>query len=832
MVSKETIQSIFERASFKYPEQTAIIYESNSLSYRQLNEKANQLAHFMLSTTKIEPDNLIALCMDRNEFLIISLLAILKTGGAYVPIDPNFPDDRIEYILKDTSPKLILTNQSNFFKINSIRRNSCVIPVDELFIKNKVLTFPVSNPEVNISNKNLAYVIYTSGTTGYPKGVMIEHLSYIDVINSIKNLHFKNNEMINTYSITNYVFDIFGLEYGLPLLNGGTITLGNLEFSKLDCSKYSFIQMTPSFLNLKLDEILPSSACHLFVGGEPLNAQLLRNALKKFPSVTNLYGPTETTIWSTAKVYNQEETRITIGSAFENEQLYILKHNLCPVLQGEIGELHIGGVGLARGYLNRDDLTREKFIIPPFSKKMNLYKTGDMVRLLANGEIQYVGRTDFQVKVRGYRIELGEIESVLAEFPGIQQCIVIAKPYQSDTILIGYYVSKEKFDDQIILDYLQSKLPKYMVPQKLFRLTELPLTFNGKLDRKSLPEFSISLFADSYIAPSREPEKMIAKIWEKILGFNELNIGLNDDFFKLGGHSISAIKLIAEVNKNFATKLNIIDIYTNTTLCSFTKRVERNNSKYRSIIKYNHLQDIPDKPYIFMIHPGAGGCEVYSSLATKMNNLFNCYGVDSYNLYHSTKIDNLNELAQYYLNQISHHAPKANTKAWNFLGWSLGGQIALEMAAILEQHGYSNINIYLLDTVLNDSNLSKIRTELDIIPLKANHKKTALSKGYVEGYVRLLIENMDVEHKLICQNITGELTTSKVYLFKASIVESTENNPIQEHMATLKHNNIELYLKDKSNFHLIQVKHADHNNILKQEAFIYKTINKLVGQGT
>lgn len=826
-----TITSMFELQASKYPNEVALIYETCILTYQALDERANQLAGLMKSIAQIEPDNLIAVCLDRNENLIISLLAVLKTGGAYVPIDPNFPIHRIEYILKDTCPKLIICNQSNLCKISSVNQNTSVLLIDEPQTQNKINTFPIKKPEANISNKNLAYVIYTSGTTGTPKGVMIEHASFIELIHSIQSLHFNNKEQINTYSITNYVFDIFGLEYGLPLFSGGTITLGNIEFSQLNCSNYSFLQMTPSFICSKLDEIIPSPSCKLFIGGEPLSPQLLRKSLKKFSSVTNLYGPTETTIWSTAKIYTQEKAKITLGKAFANEELYILDQNLHPAQQGDVGELYIGGIGLARGYLNLDDLTQEKFINSPFNNSQKLYKTGDMVRVLVNNDIEYIGRNDFQVKIRGYRIELGEIETVLSEFPGIQQSIVVSKTYQLNNLLIGYFVSKEPLEESRILNYLESKLPNYMIPQKLIGLTKFPLTFNGKIDRNALPEPIISLFSDSYIPPSNELENTIVKIWQTVLGLNEAAIGLDDDFFKLGGNSISAIKIISEINKKFKLQLKIVDIFINKTLGLFVKKITNNDLKYQSIIKFNDTEDFHTKPYIFMIHPASSGCEVYSSLATKIKNIFNCYGIDSYNLYNKPKIEKLNELAQYYLNQINLHIFQQNIKEWHIFGWSFGGQIAMEMAYILEQNGFSNINIYLLDTVLNDLTLFKIRTELDIHPLKEHHKKNALLKGYDEEYVKLIIENMEIEHKLICQNITNSLTKSKVYLFKASLVENTEmiqSNSLIEYISNLESNNIEFFLSETSKLHLYQVEHANHNNILTQEEYINEVLKKII----
>lgn len=825
-----TIAAVFEHQVSQYPDEIAIISEKITLTYHQLNQKANQLAYLIQSQANFETNNLIAVCLERNEAIIISILAILKAGAAYVPIDPQFPEQRIKFILSDVNPTILLCNSRDLITLNAIKPSGTItLALDDVDVQNKMYACPtINNSNTSKNNRELAYVIYTSGTTGQPKGVMIEQLSYLDLIKNIWDLHFKRQEQIHTYSITNYIFDIFGLEYGLPLLSGGTFTLGNIEQYPLNCSDYDFVQMTPSLLSLKLDAITFAGTCKLFVGGEPLNPHLLQKALEKFHSVSNLYGPTETTIWSTAKIYTQMQSPITIGQALKNEQLLVLDENLAQIPAGEIGELYIGGLGLARGYLNRADLTKEKFIQSPFNANQKLYRTGDMVRLLANGEIEYIGRNDFQVKINGYRIELGEIETIISQITGVKQTVVVAREEKNAHYLIAYYTANLPIDDVTLYDYLKNRLPSYMIPSRLIYLAQFPLTFNGKLDRSALPDPKNQLTSNAKKKSSTTIEKIVTNLWEQILELEPGTINLEDDFFKLGGNSILGTRLITAINHEFSTKLNVIDIYTSKTVQAFVQKVAKKRLSYQPIISFNESHHDIHKSNIFMIHPGAGGCEVYHSLALKLKALFNCYGLDSYNLYNQVKINSLNKLAHYYLEQIDLYSLKSKQSDWHLLGWSLGGQIALEMAVILEKQGVENITVYLLDTVLNDQHLLKLRSELDIIPLKAKHEKNALLHGYDKEYVQLVINNMDVEHQLICQDITDKLNVTKIHLFKAALMEQKNINAITQYIAGLKVNNMEYFFNNKDDFNLYTINDADHNNILLQEEYLYEKIKAII----
>ena len=588
----KTIHELFEEQVEKTPDSVAVVYEGSQLTYQELNNRANQLANYLRQKYNVKPDDLVALCLDRSEYILIAILAVLKAGGAYVPMDPSYPNERIQYVLEDTNTKVVLTNAiykeklENLSKIKSAHIENTqrpgILEIDSGLLKKQLIGQKKINLENVVSNINLAYAMYTSGTTGNPKGVMIGHEAFIETINCINRLYFPEKKNIKTYSMTSYVFDIFGLEYGLPLLSGGIVSIGTSEYDVLDCSSYDFIQMTPSLCDLKLDNLINTAHIKLFVGGENLNDNLLEKILSKSIHVINVYGPTETVIWSTSKEYlcvqDKKLLNVSLGKPFNNEKVYVLDSNLIPLPIGAIGELYIGGICLARGYLNKPDLTAERFIANSYQtieekkkdENSRLYKTGDLVRWLPDGDLEYIRRNDFQVKIRGHRIELEEIEVAILSYLGVQQCVVIIRETKdieeaANKYLVGYYVSEYKLEEESLLHHLQVKLPDYMIPSRLIQLDRMPLMISGKLDRKALPtpEFTSE---HNYTAPRNELESILCEMWAKVLGLSENKISLYDDFFRLGGNSILAIKLSSKLNEKLATKISFADLLRHQTI--------------------------------------------------------------------------------------------------------------------------------------------------------------------------------------------------------------------------------------------------------------------------
>ena len=530
--------------------------------------------------------------------MLVSILGVLKSGGAYVPMDPNYPDGRISYILEDTGARVVVGNEIYKERIESLASKKVkVIGIDTKELRERLEKESAYNLDTETTSNNLAYIIYTSGTTGNPKGVMIAHREILAMLSSINNTCFCDDSFINTYSMTTYVFDIFCLEYALPLIVGGFINVGNKEFLDLDCRQYCFLQMTPSVCELKMFALKNTFNTKLFIGGERLSLSILNKLRNQFIECVHVYGPTETTVWSVSKYYSSDNisglSYVTLGSLFENEKAYVLNKDLSPIPIGCIGELYIGGVGLARGYLNRPELTSEKFIANPFATEedvkrgyIRLYKTGDLVRWLPDGNLEYIGREDFQVKIRGYRIELGEIESALLGYEGIKQSVVLAKERTVDITedtgsgskyLVGYYVSEAKLEEGSILSYLQSKLPEYMVPSILVKIDVLPLTINGKLDRSSLPNPELSN-TDAYVAPRNEIEIKICQAWAEVLNLPEAQVGIRDDFFKLGGNSILAIKLINRINKKLKMTIGVSYIFKYNMISKLVEKLEEINN--------------------------------------------------------------------------------------------------------------------------------------------------------------------------------------------------------------------------------------------------------------
>jgi len=551
------IHQLFASQVEKTPDAVAVVFENQQLTYRELNTKANQLAHY-LQKLGVKPEVLVGICVERSIEMIIALLAILKAGGAYVPLDPAYPQERLGYILADTQISVLLT-QKRLLKILPTH-NSQTIYLDQ--DENLFITQSTANPINNATSENLAYVIYTSGSTGKPKGTMNTH----------KGLCNRLLWMQDTYQLTTrdkvlqktpFSFDVSVWEFFWPLLTGAILVIakpGGHQDSRylvqlIYQEQISILHFVPSMLQVFLEE--PelekcASIKRIICSGEALSFELNKRFFARLNAeLHNLYGPTEAAIdvtyWSCKP--NNNEKIIPIGRPISNIQIYILDEYLQPVPIGVIGELHIGGLGVARGYLNQPELTQEKFIHSPFESGKILYKTGDLARYLSDGNIEYLGRIDHQVKIRGFRIELGEIEAVLEQHCAVRQCVVMAREdvpgYQR---LVAYVVAKNVTNDEL-RQYLQQQLPDYMIPSAFLVLDSLPLTPNGKVNRRALPapDQQRPELQSAFLAPQTPIEKQLAEIWMQVLGLKQ--VGVNDSFFELGGDSILSLQVIAKANQ-------------------------------------------------------------------------------------------------------------------------------------------------------------------------------------------------------------------------------------------------------------------------------------------
>ncbi|WP_440992928.1 non-ribosomal peptide synthetase family protein [Cysteiniphilum litorale] len=559
----KTIHQLFEEQVKKNPNNIAIVFESEQLNYAQLNAKANQLARYIRSSNTISPDDLIALYLDKSLEMIIGILAILKSGAAYLPLDPSYPDERVKYILNDTQSSLVLSQSHYISRLQAISK-APVISLESDCYENLS-----SDNLIPMSTANdLAYVIYTSGTTGKPKGVCIQHKALHNLIvgqqDGIKIDKLSKFLQFSSISFDASVWEIFSaLSFGaqLYIISDGVKT-DRKKISQYIANHQITIALLPPAMLGVLSTDSMNSLQQLLTGGEACNHLIV----KKWSSNTNFinaYGLTETTVCATMHHYIHDKTSTNIGKVITNNKCYVVDiyNNLVPI--GVIGELYIGGRGLARGYLNKPELTAEKFIPNRFATETDktngydrLYKTGDLVRWLPNGDLEYIGRYDKQVKVRGFRIELAEIEHALSNIKDIQQAIVINKVVNDEQCLFAYYTANEQINPQSILDKLTEKLPHYMVPSTALQIHEIPLTVNGKIDINALPDIAFQS-SQAYIEPRTEQERIVCQAFSTVLLIEK--VGIDDDFFKLGGNSIKAIQLSIVLQSNL--EIDVAEIF-------------------------------------------------------------------------------------------------------------------------------------------------------------------------------------------------------------------------------------------------------------------------------
>ena len=562
------IYQLFEEQVQRTPDAVAVIFENQQLTYYQLNCRANQLAHY-LKSLGVSADVLVGICVERSIEMVVGLLGILKASGAYVPLDPDYPQQRLSFILDDAALSVLLTQQSLLESLPEHTAQVVCLDSDRQLIEQHSR----ENPLTGSKPENLAYVIYTSGSTGQPKGVQVNHSSVVNFLASMS--HCPGLTDSDTFcAVTTISFDIAALELYLPLIVGAKVVVIGREVArdgarlllKLQHSSTTVMQATPATWQMLVASGLSTQllGMKILCGGEALPPQLAHQLLETGAQVWNLYGPTETTIWSSICQLRNESTQLEgksaiasgaalcaiapIGRPIANTQFYILDSHLQPVPVGVAGELHIGGLGLAKGYLNRPQLTQEKFISNPFSTDSHsrLYKTGDLARYLTDGTIEYLGRIDNQVKIRGFRIELGEIEAVLSQHEDVQaSCVIAREDTPGDKRLVAYVVPHLGQTPTVsqLRSFLSNQLTTYMVPHTFVMLESLPLTPNGKVDRRALkaPDSRGELEV-SFVAPRNQIEEILAQIWAEVLKVEQ--VGVHDNFFELGGDSILSLQII------------------------------------------------------------------------------------------------------------------------------------------------------------------------------------------------------------------------------------------------------------------------------------------------
>ncbi len=834
---EKLIHQLFEEQVQKTPDSIAIIFEDKQLTYQELNEKANSLAR-VLRKNSVSADSIVAIMTHRSIELVIGILGVLKAGGAYFSIDYNLPDDRINYMLKDCNVNLILTQKSLLSKINV---DIVTIDLsDKIIDKNsKINLSPINNP------CNLAYLIFTSGSTGNPKAVMIEHKSLNNFLHSVTPLIGMTSENV-VISMATASFDIFVFELFSTLINGSKLVLTsenertNPEKLHMLIKKHNIdiIHGTPSFINLLLeyDESIFNAAKSIIIGGEQFTSSLFnRLKLNSMAKIFNGYGPTECTIGVTFKELTRDNS-INIGKPIANTQIYVLdvNRNLVPI--GIPGEIYIGGDSLARGYFNLPALTDEKFIKNPFNPNEKLYKTGDIAKWYSKGELLFLGRLDYQVKINGYRIELEEIKNQLINMKGIKEAIVIDQTIQNDKrILCAYLVSDETYSIDYIRDYLSKVLPDYMIPSYIAYLPCIPLTSSGKVDRNKLPKPLLDTHKDIYIQPKSDTELAIHKIWQNILGIKDISV--NDVIFDLGGDSLDVITLSSALFKKFNVEIPVADIKKVNTIRKIAQYIdEKSNNTFSD--RSNQLCLLKKgKKNLFLIHAGNGEIDNYIELSKIISEEYSCWGIRMDFCEYSPQNISIHEQALKYIGYIKSIQPNG---PYYLAGWCIGGTIAFEIASILECHHDEILFLALFNSIApqvwDNVNLFTPGSELHfantMLKLNLTNFNFEFDTSSIEGIWRSvinLIKSDDYYIEAIKKFIPGDMSRI-IPRFETAVIEDIIRyvNGIRSlHMARA------LYFPDRKLKSNIYFFNASEDTIIKSKDDNYKKwdeycVNKLL----
>ena len=576
----QCIHTLFMEQATRHPDQVAVRFNGQHLTYGGLRDRSRDLARH-LQSLGVRPDVIVAVYVERSLDMIVGMFAILMAGGAYVPLDPDHPVERLSYLMEDCRAAVVLTQRALRDKLAAVGRAMAVVELDDSAGWHSAGTGVDGGREgldADVTPGHPAYVIYTSGSTGQPKGVAIEHRNTVSLIHWMRGF-YDSNDLGGVLAAASVCFDMSVFEIFPTLCNGGSLVLAVNTLALVDLpARDSITSMTtvPSAMEeLVMRRAVPSSVRTVSLGGEALSQALVEKIYDttSITKVYDLYGPTEATCCST-QVLRRRNGRQTIGRPIANTQVYILDAhvNLQPI--GVAGELHIAGHGLSRGYLNRPVLTQERFIPNPFVAGARMYKTGDLARWLEDGSIEYLGRIDTQVKIRGIRIELGEIEARMNQFPGVNDAVVVAQGRDADKRLVAFYRATASRDGRLVVlppeslkAHLSEHLPAYMVPGVLVSLETIPLTRNGKADRAALEQVVVTAESGrAHLAPRNDTEAQLVALWADILGRAPDSIGVNDNFFDLGGHSMSAILLVTKTNKLFKRSLKLAVLNTSPTI--------------------------------------------------------------------------------------------------------------------------------------------------------------------------------------------------------------------------------------------------------------------------
>ena len=716
------IHRLFERQVQKTPQAIAVITENTKFTYQQLNRQANRLA-YQLSALGVGPNHLVGICVERSLDMVVGLLAILKAGGAYVPIDPDYPTERIEFILRDTQVKVLLSQTHLEPTLTNCLsgQQTTLICLDRDRWTN-MRSCP--DPKKTVGTDNLMYVMYTSGSTGRPKGVMIPHHGICNQLHWRQTTFALNAEDRVLQNIS-FSFDPSVWQIFWPLVVGAQLVLPNSKGHQdvtylvqlITEQAISVIALVPSLLRVLLEHPALEQCQtlrHIFCGGEVLPLDLRQQFFQRFMGISarlhNVYGPTETSIDATYWTCEQTNNSpiAPIGYPITNTQIHILDNDQQPTEVGQIGEIYIGGAGLAQGYLNRPDLTTARFSLSSVDQS-RIYRTGDLGKYLPNGMVQFLGRVDQQVKIRGFRIELGEIESCLDQHPAIAQSAVTAWEFApGQKRLLAYFVSRDTMSVDVtrLRNWLQERLPDYMIPAIFMPLASFPLNTNGKLDRKALPT---PISQHTYVANEGaslqdEWQLQLAKLWCQVLGVS--TVAQTDNFFELGGDSLLATQLATRIEKTFKHPFSVANLFQASTLSQMATLIQKNQGDTPDLVLIP-IQTEGSKPPLFCLHTKTGSIFDYYGLAKYLAPDQPVYGLqarglDNQEVFYQLKSQRLQysieTLAADYIREIQMLQPAG---PYYLCGYSFGGLLAYEIAQQLTAQGQSIGMVALFDTYNN-----------------------------------------------------------------------------------------------------------------------------------
>jgi amino acid adenylation domain-containing protein len=742
------IHELFEAQVARTPDNIAVSFEHRSLTYAQLNAQANQFAHY-LRGLGVGQETLVGLCIDRSEKVFVAMLGIMKAGGTYIPMDPGYPPDRLALMLEDAeAPVLVFQGQgTDLFPHYSGQR----VDLDGLW--DAIAQQSVENLPNVTTPENLIYIIYTSGSTGKPKGVMIPHRGFVNLMTAMAAVPgLKEGDRF--LSPTSISFDMVGPELYLPLMCGAEVhmvsravaTDGKRMAEVLRTSGATAMQATPATWRLLIQSGWEGSRdLTIICGGEAMPPDLVQPLLQRCKALWNFYGPTETTVWSTAYQITQVESTTPVGKPLANTQLYILDAQMQPVPVNHVGELLIAGDGVARGYLNRETISRERFIANPFRSGERMYRTGDLARFRPDGQLDFLGRIDHQVKVRGYRIELGEIENGLVQHPEVRTAVVMAREDSpGDQRLVGY-VTLESGATATMADLrrsLKQVLPDYMVPQVVMAISSFPLSPNGKVDRKALPAPPTAerdLDAD-YVAAADNLEQQLVALWEEILQVKP--VGIHDSFFALGGHSLLVVRLLDRIRAVLHQDLPAAAVFQAPTVSQFAQMLRQPSQQLASPAAVMINLGQSNRSPLFCVHVLGQQLGFFKPMASYIPEQPMIGLSADLDPAHAGNLDSLEAIAQFYIQELKKLQPEG---PYFLAGVSHGGDVIFEMAQRLTQAGDTVALLAMMDTYGPQNQYSGFRNKLKF------HGQALLSlkHRYVLGRARLYRDRLRTTGLLI-----------------------------------------------------------------------------------